>query len=266
MSSFPLGPNKELEKAESGIGSCPNFDKCKASTPCSLALSSIQPQDERRGSRDPVLLLVTEAPDEESSKGSAYSGSTSRRVMSIFHEEKYGIQLQESQPDTFEEFLIKNRIYTTSAVKCFAKECNIANVGNYVIDSCKEAYLTNQIESMENLKLIIPMGDVATSSILKRDTSQFKLSEIIGKMNTGIFTKEMWGNPKVVVFPHPSGLNRLSNPPILNAKNKPSIRKYKLNFRKALTHVREEMAQLGYNVPEESPDIWETPTGLSDFS
>lgn len=266
MVDFRLGPNDELLSAESGIDSCPNLERCSGSTPCTLELSSIQPKDARRGSRDPLILLVTEAPDKESSEGSAYSGSISTRVISIFKDEKYGIQLNCHENDSFEEFLIDNRIYSTSAIKCYVSDCNSTQIGNYVVDSCHERYLSQQIKSMDSLELIIPMGRVATESILEIGSSDNQISNIIGMRNRGILTKPKWGNPEVVVFPHPSGLNRLSNPPILDDGDELWIRKYKLRFRDALSYVRQFMDQHGYDVADSRPDIWDQPSGFSDYA
>lgn len=265
MSGFQQGRNRQLKKAEEGVDSCSNIDSCDGSTPCSLELSDIQPRDERRGSRDPVILLVTEAPDKESSQGSAYAGSTSSRVISLFYNEEYGIQIGGDYPDSFEEFLIKNRIYSTSAIKCSISACQTQNVGTYVVDSCRKKFLTNQIESMNNLEIIIPMGKIAAASILEKRIANIGLKNLIGITNRGIFTKKTWGGPEVVVFPHPSGLNRLSNPPLLKDGESASVQRYKIQFRDALSHVRRILKDQGYDVPDQRPDMWDRPSGLSDY-
>ena len=257
--------NSDLLKAESGISTCNNFSKCSGSSECSLSLSSVEPGDERRGSRDPRVLIVTEAPDRESSEGSAYSGGISNRLVSMFCDEKYGIGLSQRDEDSFPEFLTRNRFYATSAIKCHF-EGSSSNVGDYVISQCRNRYLENQIEALEDLELMIPMGNVAAASVTRRSVSSVKITSRIGSHGRGIFPNYSRYDIPVVLLPHPSGNNLYANPPVIDPSGKPEHWAYKVRFRQALVFIRETLQELGYDVFKKSPSSWDSPPGLSGFS
>jgi len=255
--------NESLIRAEYGISSCSLHSECDGCSSCSLELSSVSPGDPRRGSRDPKVMLVTEAPDRSSSSGTAYQGGISGRIISMFTEDKYGIGLGTDSTESFESFLEENRIYATSAIKCYI-DGPTQDLGHAVINNCKGEFLTPQIDAMTNLELIIPMGKVACASILSRRLSSLKLTSILGKPGRGVLTEGQRPIP-VVAFPHPSGASPLSNPPVLNDADGRETTNRKLQFRTALSAVREEMASIGYDVLGEEPDCWDSPGGLSSF-
>lgn len=254
--------NEELIRAEYGISDCERYNECNTSSGYGLQLSSIDPGDSRRGSRDPRILLVTEAPDKSSMEGTAYQGGISNRIRSIFTDPKYGIGLDE-HGDSFETFLQKYRIYATSAIKCFiGEESNLSEIS---ITNCKDKFLDKQISAMNNLELIIPMGKIATASVLGRTTSSLTLTEELGRRGRGILTEKHGRDPPIVVFPHPSGANPLSNPPIVSdEETKVSIEK-KVKFRNALKEVNRILDDAGYDVLDGEPDCWDFDGGLSSF-
>lgn len=257
--------NPELAAAEKGISDCDNFDECNQASNCLLELSSIQPNDDRRGHRDPRVLLVTEAPDKESSQGSAYEGSISGRIQSIFRREDYGIGLSDNS-DSFVEFLQSNRFYATSAVKCYIGESTITSISRKVISNCHEMYLRNQIHSMANLELVIPMGKVAAESLLSANLSDRKLTTVIGTQNVGIIHESRSEfDAAIIAFPHPSGVSPLSNPPIIKRSEPRHLQRGKEKFQSALREVRQVLDELGYDVLNQDPDSWEGPEGLSKW-
>jgi len=255
--------NESLLRAEYGISSCSLHSQCNDCSSCSLELSSVRPGDPRRGSRDPKIMLVTEAPDRGSSSGTAYQGGISSRIIDMFTNEEYGIGLDTNSTDSFESFLSENRIYATSAIKCYI-DGSTQDLGHQVIHNCKREFLSRQINAMNNLELIIPMGKVACASILSGGLSSMKLTSILGKPGRGILTEDQQ-NYSIVAFPHPSGASPLSNPPVLKDSDGRTWTGRKLQFRTALTAVREEMESIGYDVLAEDPDCWDSPGGLSSF-
>lgn len=257
--------NSELFEAERGVNTCSNYDECSGVSSCSLKLSSIEAGDRRRGSRDPKVLLVTEAPDEVSSQGSAYQGSTSDRIISFFCDERYGISIGTDRPESFENFLMDHRFYATSSIKCCISDGDISNLHNHVVSSCRQKFLDNQIQSMDDLELIIPMGKIATASVLHRSPSSISLTKILGKRGQGILKEnDDYGVP-VVVFPHPSGASPLSNPPIVKSEDGKQTLEKKAKFQNALEFVREVLGDSGYDVLPESPEGWDHSTGLSKY-
>jgi len=259
------GGRDALENAESGFQDCPELERCNAVSDCTLNLSQIPPGASRRGSRDPKILLVTEAPDEASSEGTAYQGSTSTRMQNFFCREDYGIGLDKDDSDSFSEFLQENRIYATSAVKCCIAKGSASDVGSYVIDTCSEKYLENQIEAMPNLELIIPMGVVATAAVLRTNPDDLQLTSILGRQNHGVFQNyDDWG-ADVVVLPHPSGMSPLSNPPVVDGEGSKSRWRNVESFRRALGEIRDRLGSMGYDVLDGNPTCWDSPDGLSRF-
>lgn len=260
----PSPQNVALSEAESGIATCPNYSKCSAVANCTLELSQIEPEDERRGSRDPRVLLVTEAPDSESSQGSAYQGPTSQRIMSLFRDERYGISLADSASSNFPLFLKENDIYVTSAVKCEVEMGQAQGIDYYVITSCRERYLQPQIDAMGELDLMLAFGSIATSSLLGRGNID-DFTSMIGRMGTGILNSEQGYDPPLVLLPHPSGNNPYFNPPIINPETPQSLWGYRIRFRKALSFVRDVLREIEYEVREGPPNSWVTPDGLDQF-
>lgn len=259
------GGGGALENAESGIQDCPEFGACNAATDCTLSLSQIPPRASRRGSRNPRILLVTEAPDEESSGGTAYQGSTSTRMKNFFCREDYGIGLDDGNFDSFTEFLQENQIYATSAVKCCIAEGGGSDISEHVIETCTEMYLEKQIQAMSELELIIPMGVIATSAILGKSPDRFQLTSILGRRNQGVFQNyDKWG-ADVVVLPHPSGMNPLSNPPVVDGEGSRSRWRDVESFRRALEEIRNRLNSMGYDVLDGNPTCWDSPDGLSRF-
>ncbi|WP_135855174.1 uracil-DNA glycosylase family protein [Halorussus salinus] len=259
--------NSSLFEAETGISNCDNFAECCSSTSLELERSDIQPGDERRGSRNPSVLLLTEAPDQKSSEGTAYSGPTSRRMISYFYDEEYGIGIKGEPPDSFSAFLNENDFYATSAIKCFVGG-SVSKVGGHVVRSCKRKFLSNQVGAMKNLDLVITMGRVATASMLDStsDPLDIQLSQILGRRGSGILTKEHGRDVPLVAFPHPSGQNPMANPPLINSDDNRKQRNKKIHFRDALIFVRDKLERMGYDVLQDSPDCWDSPGGLSEFS
>lgn len=259
------GRKDALEKAESGFQDCSKLKSCNADSDCTLELSQIPPGASRRGSRNPRILLVTEAPDEDSSEGTAYQGSTSTRMQNFFCREDYGIGLDQGNFDSFSEFLRENRIYATSAVKCCIVEGGGNEVGYDVIETCSKMYLENQIEAMPNLELIIPMGTVATAAILRTSPDEFQLTSILGRRNQGVFQNyDNWG-ADVIALPHPSGMSPLSNPPVVDGEGSRSRWRDVESFRRALEEIRNRLDTMGYDVLDGNPTCWDSPDGLSRF-
>lgn len=257
--------NSALLEAESGISSCENYDACNGGASCDLALSSVEPGDIRRGSRKPRVLIITEAPDKVSSEEAAYSGGLSKRLISIFCDEKYGIGLGRTEDVDFPEFLSDHRFYATSAIKCHISGGG-GEVGNYVIPQCRNRYLDEQIEALNELELIIPMGNVAAASLTRQSISSVSVTSLIGHQGQGIFPNHGRYNLPVVLLPHPSGNNPYANPPIIDASGNADSWAYKIRFRHALTFIREVLRDLDYDVFRNSPSSWERPPGLSEFS
>lgn len=255
--------NTELIRAEYGVTDCSRYQECKECSSCSIELSSITPGAERRGSRSANILLVTEAPDQASSLGTPYKGGISNRIISIFTEKKYGIGLK-NIGDSFSDFLYGHDIYATSAIKCVVDNSG-KGISNKVIDNCREEFLTSQINAFDDLKIIIPMGKVATASILNRTLSSITLTEVLGKRGQGILTQDHGRDPPVIVFPHPSGASPLSNPPIRTANDSKSVASRKMYFRQALTSTRKILERVGYDVLDDDPDCWDSTGGFSSF-
>lgn len=253
--------NEALIRAEYGIRDCDRLSECDGCSSCSVKLSSIGPGAKRRGSRDPRILLVTEAPDEDSSSGTAYQGGISNRIISMFTESKYGIGLSKTQNASFQDFLVNKRIYATSAVKCYV-DGSTQEVGHAVLTNCKEEYLSKQIDAMPNLELIIPMGKVATASLLERNASSIQITGLLGSAGRGIVTDR---NPSRIIFPHPSGASPLSNPPVIQDSDSKSQVQNKTAFQGALSSVRGQLDDMGYDVVDDDPDSWDSPGGLSSF-
>jgi hypothetical protein len=258
-------PNRELTEAESGISSCDNFPQCSGASDCELSLSSIQPGDERRGSRDPQIALVTEAPDEASSKGSAYSGGISDRILSIFCDENYGIGLSSPSDSSFPEFLTENQIYATSAIKCYVGG-DVTGVGSYVTDECYKRYLEKQLQALPNLELIIPMGNVAAAAFTSHSPSSVEITSLVGVDGRGIIRDHDDYQAPVVLLPHPSGNNPYANPPVINPDVSPRYLRFREKFQNALTFIRDTLNTLGYGVSRNSPSSWDSTGGLSDFT
>lgn len=245
------------------MDSCSKYDECSSVCSCTVKLSSIRPGDPRRGSREPKIFLVTEAPDQSSSEGTAYEGTISNRIRSIFTEEKYGIGLP-SCDSSFENFLKNHMIYATSAIKCYIGGSG-SDIGSVAIENCKNEYLSPQIAAVESLELVIPMGKVATASVLDWPNMDFQLTDYLGKYNRGIQTEKHGQSPPIVVLPHPSGASPLSNPPLIHASDSRRQIKRKKQFRKALIFIRDRLDEIGYDVLEERPECWDSPDGLFSF-
>ncbi|WP_435147656.1 uracil-DNA glycosylase family protein [Halobaculum sp. P14] len=253
----------DLARAEYGISACQEYPTCNATTKCEITLSSIQPGDERRGSRDAKVILVTEAPDQASSEGTAYKGGISGRIRSMFTEQKYGVGLSDSSGG-FSEFLDSHQIYATSAIKCHVNG-SISELGNSVIRNCRSKYLEKQIEAMDDLELIVPMGKLAAASILKRNYSSFNLTSLVGRQRGMVDDPQDWDAP-IVVLPHPSGASTLSNPPVFSENDSRQVAKQKDGFRRALVEIRKRLDSVGYDVLDDNPDSWEASGGLSSFT
>lgn len=259
------GSRSPLEEAEAGISDCPLYDTCNSVSECSLSLSQIRPGAERRGHRNPRVLLVTEAPDEGSSGGTAYQGGVSARIENFFCKDEYGIGLVASSFDGFSEFLRNFRFYATSAVKCCISGGGGSDVGRIVIENCTNEYLSSQIEAMPQLELIIPMGSVATAALLRRNPSELRLTSILGSPPQGIQSDhDRWGTD-IVVLPHPSGVSPLSNPPIVDGEGGRRQWSRVRSFRSALRAVRDRLDSMGYDVLDDDPACWGTPDGLFRF-
>jgi uracil-DNA glycosylase len=241
------------------------ISRCSDNSACNLSLSSVEPGDERRGSRDPLVLIVTEAPDKESSEGSAYSGGLSNRIISMFCDEKYGIGLEHTEEDAFPEFLVNYRFYATSAIKCHL-EGGTSEVANYVISQCRDRFLEKQIKALENLELIITMGNVAAASITRQSLTSISITSRIGNQGRGLFPDHSRYELPVVLLPHLSGNNPYSNPPVINSSGNPSYWGYKMRFRRALVFIRDILREMDYEVLTTSPSCWDRPPGLSEFS
>lgn len=256
--------NIDLLMAENGIRNCENYSNCKRGVESTLNLSDIPPGAERRGSRDPQVLIITEAPDENSSEGTPYSGSLSTRIVNLFCDDRYGISLPEPEDNSFLKFLHYNRFYATSAVKCQVKNGGSA-LSDYVISKCHERFLRHQIEAMPNLELIVPMGRIAASSITQHSVSSIQITTLIGRYNEGIFPNHREYNVPIAILPHPSGINPFANPPIIKPSDDRHGQEYKIHYREALSFIRQTLGNLGYDVLEKSPSLWDSPPGLSEY-
>lgn len=261
---MPTHNNPDLFEAEKGISSCNNYSNCNGQSRHDLSLSSVPPGDDRRGSRDPRILIVTEAPDSSSSEGSAYSGGLSDRLISLLSGENYGIGLNRQESDSFSDFLKRHRIYATSAVKCHF-EGGGSNVGDYVVRNCRDIFLQRQIDALQDLELILPMGNVAAASILRKSLSMVKITSLIGTQGDGIHQEHSRYNVPVVLLPHPSGNSMWANAPLIDSNGDPQYWSYKIRFRRALVFIREVLKNMGYEVFKNSPKSWDRPPGLSGF-
>jgi len=181
----------------------------------------------------------------------------------MFTEREYGIGL-EDDADSFSDFLCTHQIYATSAIKCYISGSS-SDLNNHIINNCKDEFLSNQIAAMDNLKLILPMGKVAAASILQSGISSIKITDIIGRNGQGILTEDHGKSPPIVVFPHPSGANPRSNPPIISDSDSRGTINDKLMFRDSITVVNKVLDKAGYDVLEEAPDCWDSTDGLSSF-
>lgn len=260
------GGNSDLKKAESGIHNCPKYGNCSGASDCKLTRSKISPGAKRRGHRNPKVLLLTEAPDEDSSQGTAYQGSISGRIENIFCNEEYGIGLDRDTTQSFQEFLREYRFYATSAVKCCISEGSGSDVGSFVINNCTKQFLREQIEAMGDLELIVPMGKVATAAILRQNPKDLSLISIMGRSRPGFqLNNTHWGGADIVVLPHPSGASPLSNPPIVKESGNRQRWQQVTAFRGALESLRERLDSNGYDVLDGNPNCWDSPEGLSGF-
>lgn len=254
----------DLLRAESGIQNCSNFIECNSCSRHKLTLSNISPGAERRGSRDPRVIIVTAAPDAESGQGTPYQGSTSGRMENFFTQDAYGVGL-DNNTSNFSEFLQEMEFYATSAIKCCIHGTSSTDVSSTVISSCRQEYLNEQISAMPDLELILPMGTIAGCSILRKDPGELSLVSSMGRQNAGIIQEHQEYGKKIILMPHPSGASTYSNPPTMTDGGNREQWNWASSFRNALVELRETLDRMGYSVRDRDPDSWESPGGLSEY-
>ncbi len=256
-------PLPTLSEIESEISSCVLFDKCSLLAENSLALSRILPGDSRRGSSDPRILIVTAMPDKTSAESVAYAGNTILNIRKMFLSSSYRVGMDSNlgSKDSVVDFLRSNRIYCTSAVKCYSGETNFPYQG--VVDNCRNTYLDRQILSFHSLELILPMGIIATSAILHIPLRMISMGKFIGKNGKGVLYDDKHYHKTVIVLPHPSGQNKNFNPPKLSSNLRLSEFLRRINFINALNQLREVLERMGY--PMKSLPPLEYPKGIFDY-
>ncbi len=256
--------NQALIDSESDIPACPRFTLCNASKAFDLRLSAIKGGDPRRGSPDPKILLVTEAPDPKSGSGEAYSGPSAKRIMNYFLEDKFGVCLDYSRRSSpyFVQFLRQRGIYVTSAVKCTMVRGNAQDLNYDVIRRCREEYLDGQIDALDHLEVIVPLGVIAASSVLHLAPRTLRLGRILGISGRGILEADGFYGKKLVVLPHPSGNNYWANPPLPQQDDSAKVSRHKSQFRAALIALRAFLISAGYRLRELPPEFR---LGASEF-
>lgn len=229
---------------------CKNFTQCI--NYCSIVKSNITNDDPMRGNPNPKILMITECPDIESAKsGSAYSGSSGARMLSMLVEDNYGICLGDRSIDYRSnpvDFMNHYEIYRTSAIKCHVRRKDRIQE---LIQTCRDSTLKNQIEMMNQLKLIIPMGRIAISAIVGMMYDKVKPMKIVGSVY-GTYQSGEYGC-RVVALPHPSGSNIHFNPPIINSADKRYMVESKASFKKSLEVIRAELISHGFYLREYLP-------------
>jgi len=251
-------PKHTMETLEQAIASCPDFNECGNIRGISVQLSEIRAKDSRRGSYDAKILIVTESPDQKSSKGRAYSGSTGTRIMNMFLKDEYAVCLDYDlrSPRYIWRFLIENKIYRTSAVKCAlnGSDGSVAAPPR-IVERCRKRFLDGQIRNLRDLELIIPMGRLAIASVLHRPPGNISLQKILGKEGKGILAKDGVYGKRLVALPHPSGTNLLFNPPELKVGDTSAIARQKWQFYQALSTLRNLLIDMGYRLRRRSQRI-----------
>jgi uracil-DNA glycosylase len=241
--------NPELLRLEREIPTCNLFYDCADHAGQIIELSNIAAGDTRRGTHDARILIVTEAPDTRSAKGVAYRGGTGTRIMRMFLRPEYGISVdyEDYGNEGVPGFLKDQRIYQTSAVKCVLHGIP-ANLGERVVSNCRQKFLDVQIAHLTSLELILPMGRLAISSVLRRPLDTLDYESIISRSGRGILQSDRRYGKTVVALPHPSGMNRSFNPPILRNGDSASVARRKQSFARALSAVRAKLVAMGYSV------------------
>jgi len=244
-----LSVDPKLLQLEKEIPTCPLFTDCESNAGQSIQLSAIAAADPRRGTHDARILIVTEAPDTKSAKGVAYRGGTGTRIMRMFLRPQYRIGLD--YPDYGTEglpaFLEKMRIYQTSAVKCVLG-VGTANLGERVITNCRQKFLDEQVARLHDLELILPMGRLATASVLHRPLGSVDFDEVIGRRGRGLLQADPYYGLMIVALPHPSGINRSFNPPVFRPGDGPNEIRRKQAFVRALLTIRTKLGSMGYTL------------------
>jgi hypothetical protein len=205
--------NPELDTIEASWVNCSSFDRCYYASTERAGLSNIPARDPARGSRNPLVVLVTSAPDAKSARdGVSYSGPSDRRIGEFLQRPGYGIELEPGAdaPSNVGDYLSRNRIYRTSAVKCSVAGADDGG-GNAVIFECRRRNLDAQIAAMPNVALIIPMGGVAIRSILGLQAAP-KVLSYVGSSRGMINYMDRY-KAGVVCLPHPSPGNPSFNMP-----------------------------------------------------
>lgn len=246
----------QMESLEESIGACQGLGRCREESDFSIRLSRIGSKDARRGPYTAKVLIVTESPDLKSSQGRAYAGSTSTRIMNLFLKDEYVVCLDYDlrSAKSVWQFLIDNRIYRTSAIKCALGSSSAPlQIPTTLIERCRGRFLEKQIGLLGDLELIVPMGKVAISSVLHMPLNLFSIPMILGKWDRGILQQDQHYGKKIVALPHPSGSNPLFNPPIKRIGDSLETVKVKWRLYKALSVLRSFLEDIGYRL-RKKPD------------
>lgn len=252
--------NPELLRLEREIPTCNLFSDCADHAGQKIELSNIAAGDPRRGTHDARILVVTEAPDRRSGMGVAYRGGTGTRIMRMFLRPAYGICLdyEDYGREGVPGFLREMGIYQTSSVKCVLHG-SPATLGVRVVKNCRQKFLDVQVSHLQSLELILPMGSLAISSILRRPLETLDYGTIIGRSGRGIFQSDRRYGKTIVALPHPSGVNRSFNPPIQRIGDSPNVARRKQGFARALHAVRAKLELMGYPLRDLSRTDWSGP-------
>jgi uracil-DNA glycosylase len=197
------GAGSELTRIEELLNHCPRFAACRANAGGELELSRIIPGHPLRGSRNPIVAVITSSPDRRSARGIPFAGETGNRMIELLREARYGLTDEDLGTGiTDEEVLQRYRIYRTSAVKC-----QVLSEGAppaLVVSACHQQILEPQLSSMPELRVLVPMGQEAVRATLGNLSSE--TLDVVGR---SFRVKPLWlDRPLTVIpLPHPSPAN-----------------------------------------------------------
>jgi len=180
--------------------------------------------------------------------------------MRMFLRPQYGICIdyEDHGSEGIPGFLRDMKIYQTSAVKCVLHG-SPASLGMRVVANCRQKFLDVQITDLQNLELILPMGRLAISSVLRRPLQTLDCGSLIGRAGRGVLQSDSRYGKTIVALPHPSGVNRSFNPPILQSGDSPNAARRKQGFARALHAVRAKLELMGYPVRNLPRTDWSGP-------
>lgn len=210
MVQNPAGSAANLLAIEAQFPSCEEYASCKLRGAPHLTLSTLPAGHPLRGSRDPRILIVTANPDAASTTTRPYAGPTGRNMLRMFWDPAFGLGLGTKPTTEVEEvaFLDDLRIYRTSAVKCGLPT---GKPNMFEQQACHTKFLQPQLAAMPNLRVILPLGEVAISSVLGLQRP-LTVGDYVGKPR-GI--RRSSGQPTIIAMPHPSSANSRFKAPSL---------------------------------------------------